>query len=652
MCGFAGIAGARSTTTELSQELIKMGGEIAHRGPDDSDVFIVPDNGLGIIHKRLSILDVTKSGRQPMASRCGRFVVAYNGEIYNFKGLREKLREKGHSFFSNTDTEVLLCAIQEWGLHSALSQCIGMFAFALFDRKEMRLQLVRDRIGEKPLYYGWQNETFLFGSELKALRKNSQWSGMVDDASLAEMLQLSYVPAPKTIYKNVFKVEPGQVVTLELNKPDIRQVNKEQWWSYATCLHESAGEYACLDDEEVLGLWEAEFKDVIQDSSLADVPLGAFLSGGIDSSLVTACLQETISRPVKTFSIGFTEKDYDESQDAREVARYLGTDHSCLLVSDSDVCPILPDLPIIYDEPFADSSQVLVALLARFARQRVTVALSGDGGDEMFGGYNRYRWASTLARLESSMPRMILKGGSMLSILTEGLLRTLHNSPARGILPDELNVAQVSRQLRKLSEVLNVKTLDDRYRILTRESAALGILEATSDPYLEDPAKVNAKSWTNDSSVTEYFNYADITQYLPDDILVKVDRASMACGLEIRAPFLDHRVVKFSAKLSWDQKISRRKTKVILRKSLEKRLPAKLFGRPKKGFALPIERWLRGPLRNWAEDLLSEAALKDAGLAAPVVRKLWEEHHKRRQDHATVLWNVLMYQAWFAKYQG
>ena len=320
-------------------------------------------------------------------------------------------------------------------------------------------------------------------------------------------------------------------------------------------------------------------------------------------------------------------------------------------MTDSDVSQVLPDLPIIYDEPFADSSQVLAALLARFARERVTVALSGDGGDEMFGGYNRYRWASTLARLESSMPRAILKGGSKLSMLTEGVLRTLHNSPARGIFPDDLNLAQVSRQLRKLSEVLNVQTLDARYRILTRESAASGLLEATSDPYIEDSVNVNPEFWSNDSNVVGYFNYADITQYLPDDILVKVDRASMACGLEVRAPFLDHRVVGFSARLSWDQKISRRKTKVILRKSLEKRMPARLFARPKQGFALPLSRWLAGPLKEWAEDLLSPTALKNTNLRSSVVREMWGDHCYGRGDYSTVLWNILMYQAWHENYQ-
>jgi len=652
LCGFAGFVGSRQGTLNIAEELREMGEGVAHRGPDDSDLLVVPEVNLGIIHKRLSILDLSAEGRQPMESSCGRFVVAYNGEIYNFKHLREELRSRNHKFVSHTDTEVLLCAIQEWGLVSALSKSIGMFALALFDKKYGRLHLVRDRMGEKPLYYGWQGETFLFGSELKALKRNSQWLGKVDEAALSEMLHLSYVPAPKTIYKKIFKVEPGQIITIKLDQPSPEQTKKERWWSYEESLLKHAGEYATFDEQEVLDLWEGQFRTVIQDSSISDVALGTFLSGGIDSSLITAFLQENTSRSVKTFSIGFSQSDYDESRYAQQVASFLGTDHSCLFVSERDVSEILPEMPHIYDEPFADSSQILTSLLSRHARQDVTVALSGDGGDEMFGGYNRYRWATTSSALGVKTPQTILNVASSLCILIERFLRRLHDTVGQYALPDSLNTTQVARQFRKLSEVLQSETVFDAYRALTRESLAATLFECDQQADRKVPVDMPGEIWGCSRSAAEQFNLADIVSYLPDDILVKVDRASMAYGLEVRAPFLDHRVVEFSTRLSWEQKISNGRTKKILRRSLAKRLPEDLFKRPKKGFALPIGHWLRGPLREWAGDLLTDDALRDAGFATSTVRAIWEQHCKGRGDYTTVIWNVLMYQAWHAKYGG
>ena len=651
MCGFAGFVGPRLGTLNMAEELREMGEGVAHRGPDDSGLLIVPEVNLGIIHKRLSILDLSPEGRQPMESSCGRFVVAYNGEIYNFKNLREELRNRNHKFVSHTDTEVLLCAIQEWGLVSALSKSIGMFALALFDKKFGLLHLVRDRMGEKPLYYGWQGKTFLFGSELKALKRNSQWLGKVDELALSEMLHLSYVPAPRTIYKKIFKVEPGQIVTIKLDQPSPEQIKKERWWSYEESLLKYAGEYATLGDDEVLDLWESQFKTVIQDSSISDVALGAFLSGGIDSSLITAFLQEITSQSVKTFSIGFSQGDYDESRYAQQVAGFLGTDHSCLMVSERDVSEILPEMPHIYDEPFADSSQILTSLLSRHARQGVTVALSGDGGDEMFGGYNRYKWASAISAVAATTPRTMLKVGSSVCLLIEKTLRKLRNCSSLDILPVNLNTAQAARRFKKLSEALHVTTGYDVYRILTRESLAANLLQSNTQLDLEEEVDRLSASWNLGPTTAARFNFADIIGYLPDDILAKVDRASMAFGLEVRAPLLDHRVVEFSAKLAWNQKVTRGETKSVLRRSLAKRLPAHLFKRPKQGFALPIGQWLRGPLRQWSEDLISEAALRDAGLVAPAVRNLWNEHLTGQKDHTTLLWNVMMYQAWFQKYQ-
>ena len=651
MCGFAGFVGPRLGALNIAEELREMGEGVTHRGPDDSGLLIVPEVNLGIIHKRLSILDLSEEGRQPMESSCGRFVLAYNGEIYNFKHLREELRSRNHKFLSHTDTEVLLYAIQEWGLVSALSKSIGMFALALFDKKYGRLHLVRDRMGEKPLYYGWQGETFLFGSELKALKRNSRWSGKVDEAALSEMLHLSYVPAPKTIYEKIFKVEPGQIVTLNLDRPSLEQTKKEHWWSYEECLLKHAGEYAKFDEHEVLDLWESLFKTVVQDSSISDVALGAFLSGGIDSSLTTAFLQEITSQPVKTFSIGFSQSDYDESRYAQRVASFLGTEHSCLMVSEREVSEILPEMPTIYDEPFADSSQILSSLLSRHARQGVTVALSGDGGDEMFGGYNRYKWASVISKVAATTPRTMLKVGSSVCLLIEKTLRKLRNSSSLEILPVSLNAVQSARRFNKLSEVLNVTIGHDVYRILTRESLAADLLQSNTRLDLEEEVDRLSASWNLVSKTAAQFNFADITGYLPDDILAKVDRASMAFGLEVRAPLLDYRVVQFSAKLAWNQKVTRGETKSVLRRSLAKRLPAHLFKRPKQGFALPIGQWLRGPLRQWSEDLISEVALRDAGLVAPAVRNLWNEHLTGQKDHTTVLWNVIMYQAWFEKYQ-
>jgi asparagine synthase (glutamine-hydrolysing) len=651
LCGFAGFVGPRLGALNIAEELREMGEGVNHRGPDDSGLLIVPEVNLGIIHKRLSILDLSPEGRQPMESSCGRFVVAYNGEIYNFRDLRKELQGRNHKFVSHTDTEVLLCAIQEWGLVSTLSKLIGMFALALLDKKFGRLHLVRDRMGEKPLYYGWQGKTFLFGSELKALQRNSCWLGKVDEVALSEMLHLSYVPAPKTIYRKIFKVEPGQIVTLNLDQPSPEQIKKERWWSYEECLLKYAGEYAAFDEHEVLDLWESQFKTVIQDSSISDVALGAFLSGGIDSSLITAFLQEITSQPVKTFSIGFSQGDYDESRYAQQVASFLGTDHSSLMVSEKDVSEILPEMPHIYDEPFADSSQILTSLLSRHARQDVTVALSGDGGDEMFGGYNRYKWASAISKVAATTPRTMLKAGSSVCLLIEKTLRKLHSCSSLDILPVNLNTAQAARRFRKLSEALHVTTGDDVYRVLTRESLAAELLQSNTRLDLGEEMDRLSESWNLGSTAASRFNFSDIVGYLPDDILAKVDRASMAFGLEVRAPLLDYRVVQFSAKLAWNQKISRGETKSVLRRSLAKRLPAQLFKRPKQGFSLPIGQWLRGPLRHWSEDLISEAALRDAGFVAPAVRNLWNEHLTGRQDHTTLLWNVMMYQAWFEKYQ-
>ena len=651
MCGFAGFVSFQKAGRDSVSELKAMGSGIAHRGPDDSGMLVESKYNLGISHKRLSILDLSRAGQQPMESACGRYVVAYNGEIYNYKALRNELVALGHVFNSDTDTEVLLCLIQEMGLSRALSKLVGMFAFVILDRKKECLHLVRDRIGEKPVYYGWQKKTFLFGSELKALRRHSQWEGIIDSAALGEMLELSYIPAPKTIFENVHKVEPGQVVTIFLHSKNHGQVKKEKWWSYEQYRLTQSQEFASLNHGDILKLWEDEFSTVIADTKISDVPLGAFLSGGIDSALVTAFLQEASNTPVRTFSIGFSDQDYDESHAAEQVATYLGTDHQSLIVSQQEVFDVLPALPQIYDEPFADSSQILAVLISQFARTRVSVALSGDGGDEMFAGYNRYKWAHVVGRLSSIRPKQVRRLGAMLASGFDKVIRHLQASPFRRGVPKEINLVQFARQIKKVSDAMQCDDMIHIYRALTREVGAMRLLENPPDELLEIGHERVSRISQENRLLPEQFNMEDIVGYLPDDILVKVDRASMASGLEVRAPFLDHRVVEFSAKLGWNQKMVGGETKKLLRESLKNRVPSEMIGGVKRGFALPLSRWLAGPLKEWAEDLLSPTALKNTNLRPSVVREMWGDHCYGRGDYSTVLWNILMYQAWHENYK-
>jgi asparagine synthase (glutamine-hydrolysing) len=654
MCGFAGFLDGNLNSAYGEVVLEQMGEGIAHRGPDDSGVWLEHKFGLGLIHKRLSILDLSTDGRQPMHSHCGRFVIAYNGEIYNYKNLRSELKKKGRKFSSSTDTEVLLAAIEEWGLEECLSRIVGMFAFVLIDRREKLLHLVRDRIGEKPAYYGWQNKVFIFGSELKALRLHPSWVGGISDQALGDMLQLSYIPSPKTIHPEVYKVEPGSIVTIRFNREYPTEITKRKWWSYQELFQRTEDERCRkIQDEDIFFEWEKTFAEVISECQISDVPLGAFLSGGVDSSLVVAFMQEASSNPIDTFSIGFDDRQFDESVYAQRIADHLGTRHHSLAVSPTDVRDLFPALPDIYDEPFADSSQVLAVLVSRFARRSVTVALSGDGGDEMFGGYNRYKWAPQISDLLRWTPGWLRQPLSRHMLRTSKCMRQFESYLSGHSLIGPIKVPQLSRKIEKISEIVRTKDSEEIYRTLTRELLAKGLLVSETEQEEVDAFPDYFYSlWNSTQFFPDQLINADVITYLPDDILVKVDRASMASGLEVRAPFLDYRIIKLATSLPFDQKIRRGETKRILRKSLKKRIPLELFDRPKQGFSLPIASWLIGPLSEWAEDLLSVEMLKKSDqINVDGVRQLWGRHRTGVEDHSTVLWNVLMFQAWRDRYE-
>lgn len=628
LCGFVDQSPARDVPTRQAV-LTAMAERIRHRGPDDSGIWQDAEAGIGLGHRRLSVLDLSPEGHQPMRSRCGRFVIAFNGEIYNYREIRAELEAaegpipwRGHS-----DTEVMLAAIARWGLRDALKRFNGMFAFALWDREERLLHLARDRLGEKPLYYGWMGGVFLFGSELKALRAHPAWRGEVDRNVLALFLRHGYVPAPHAIYKGIRKLPPGSFLSLPGAAPAGQEPAPQTYWSALQVAGEGVANPLAMGPEQATDALEALLRDAVGLRMEADVPLGAFLSGGIDSSTVVALMQAQSSQPVNTFSIGFHEKGFNEAAHAAEVARHLGTRHTELYVSPEEAMAVIPLLPTLYDEPFSDSSQVPTYLVSKLARQHVTVALSGDGGDEFFAGYDRYFFADGLWRGFGWLPLG----------LRRGLARVLAGLPQ-----------PPGNHLLKLSEVLPAASREDFYYCFSSswrqpERLVHGAREPAT--VLTDPAR-----WPRSGSFIEFMMAMDMVAYLPDDILVKVDRASMGVSLEARVPLLDHRVAEFAWQLPLDLKVRDGQRKWLLRQLLYRHVPRQLIDRPKQGFAVPIDAWLRGPLRAWAEDLLAESRLRREGYLNPTdIRVRWQEHlagTRRGHEH---LWHVLMFQAWLAE---
>lgn len=639
MCGFAGFysPNSRQGPESLERMAMAMANAVRYRGPDDEGCWADAGAGIALGHRRLSIVDLSPAGHQPMTSASGRFVIVYNGEIYNSLELRDELHEarfRGHS-----DTEVMLAAFERWGIEGAVRRFNGMFAFALWDRQERRLWLARDRMGEKPLYYGWAGQTFLFGSELKALRAHPAFNFEIDRNALALLMRHNCIPAPYSIYRGVRKLPPATLLSVS---SDLRDTDPVAYWSVLDAVKAGEADPFRGSEAEATEQLSALLRDAVKLRMLSDVPLGAFLSGGIDSSTVVALMQAQSSRPVRTFSIGMPDAGYNEAEDAKQVAKHLGTEHTELYVTPEEALAVVPRLPEMYDEPFADSSQVPTFLVAKLARPQVTVGLSGDGGDELFGGYNRYVWNPRVWRSLRPIPRAARMAGA-------AALRTI--SPAQWdgvfrsfapVLPKAMRQRMPGYKLHKLADAMSCSDARELYL----RTASHWFDPASVVPGGEEPPTLITTPSTVLGQVQEMM-YLDGVTYLPDDILVKLDRATMAVSLEGRVPFLDHRVVEFSWRLPLHMKIRDGQGKWLLRQVLYKHVPRQLIERPKMGFGIPLENWLRGPLRTWAEDLLSESRMRQEGFfATAAVREKWRDHLSGRRDWQYHLWDVLMFQAW------
>ena len=648
MCGFSGFLNFSPHWGNPLILLEQMGEKLSHRGPDGSGIWFDKNYGVGFSHRRLSIIDLSEHGRQPMSSASGRFVIAYNGEIYNHQELRKKLFQAGVIFRGNSDTEVLLAAIEVWGVKKALQKSVGMFAFALWDCERHVLTLARDRMGEKPLYYGWQGKggqhTFLFGSELKALRQHPSWQSAVDRDALANLLRYNYIPAPQTIYSGVYKLRPGYFLELKSGNNGKWIEQEECWWSLQEVSQRVSKNIFTGSRADAVDHLDNLLCDVIKGQSLADVPLGAFLSGGVDSSSIVAVMQAISDRPVKTFTIGFESSAYDESSNARSVAEYLGSDHHEWIATADDALSLIPQLPNYYDEPFADASQIPTLLVSALAKQNVTVALSGDGGDELFAGYNRHQWAPKLLHKMQYFPEVIRKA---LAVLIESASPSVWDYFFKIIdpfLPWQLRVRHPGEKIHKIAMLLKQSGERELYAMLVRIwPDPIPLL--SGDSY--DLVDGHKALWNLGDNFTERMMLLDTATYLPDDILTKVDRAAMSHSLETRVPLLDHRIVEFATQLPLSMKIHQGTGKWILRELLDRYVPRNLIERPKSGFGIPVGEWLKGPLQDWAEDLLSEQKLKNGGyFDVKQVRKVWEQHSSGKKNQQYQLWSVLMFQAW------
>jgi asparagine synthase (glutamine-hydrolysing) len=658
MCGIAGFWAAgdnQQSSDELNTVVGRMSAVIASRGPDNTGSWVDPVSGIALGHRRLAILDLSAAGHQPMRSNSGRYKLVFNGEIYNHLTIRTELAKLGviQDWLGHSDTETLLAAIEYWGVEDSLRHCRGMFALALWDSVRHTLTLARDRIGEKPLYYGWSGEDeqriFIFASELKALRAHPKFNPTISRRAICQYLRFTYIPAPLSIYQGVFKLDPGCMLTIKakpLPLPPLDplvagqyypNIELRRWWSLKNSV---ASERArpLKNDTTAVDSLEKTLLDVVQEQSLADVSLGAFLSGGVDSSTIAALMQAQSSKRVKTFTLGFDEPGFDESSYARAVANHLGTDHYEMRVSSKIAQDVVTSLPWMYDEPFADSSQIPTHLVCKMARKHVTVALSGDGGDELFGGYNRYFWGpriwNRLAWMPYSTRRML--GCSIRLIPIEGwdLAKRIVGVPHLG---DKIH--KLATRLRSL------KSADDFYWSLVSEWDPATVVKGVSEV---SPSPWEGK-WAlpEDLNAVERMMFRDTVTYLPDDILCKVDRAAMACSLETRVPLLDYRIVELAWRLPLNMKIRDNTGKWALREVLYKYVPRELIERAKAGFAIPIGKWLRGPLRDWAEVLLDESRLRREGYFHPEpIRRVWAEHQSGKWDHSPKIWAILMFQAW------
>ena len=642
MCGLAGFLDRSSRKSELEvQNLLNdMSNAIAHRGPDNKGFWNDLTSGIGLAHRRLAILDLSHAGDQPMISISGRYILALNGEIYNHLDLREQLIAQKYSlgWRGNSDTETLLSCFEVWGVENTLKKTAGMFALALWDREQRVLMLARDRMGEKPLYFGWQGEgrsaVFLFGSELAALRKHPSMKGTINRNALARYMRHNCIGGKQSIYQGIQKLPPGYLLTLSnsSSQPDLRA-----WWSLAEVVEQGVSIPFIGSKNEAVNKVEKLLRNSVSQQMISDVPIGAFLSGGIDSSCIVALMQAQSSQPVKTFSIGFNEESYNEAVHAKAVASHLGTDHTELYVTAQQALAVIPKLPTLYSEPFADSSQIPTFLVSQLASEHVKVSLSGDGGDELFCGYNRYRMTDQLWQKLKHLPL--------------GLRRVLGNV-IRSLPPNTwdqlgrpLSIMRLGDKLHKGSTLLDKKSVTDLYGAMVSHWDNPADLVIGGEENLGSFAGLQASfKGLND---VERMMATDMQTYLPDDILAKVDRAAMAVGLETRVPLLDHKLIEFAWSLPLEYKLRKGLTKWVLRQVLYRYVPPRMVDRPKMGFGVPIDQWLRGPLRDWAENLLSKNRLQQEGFLNPIpIIKKWNEHLSGKRNWQYHLWDILMFQAW------
>lgn len=645
MCGIVGFLGSAGSAGQDAAIVRRMADLIRHRGPDDDGIWTDAETGVALAQRRLSIVDLSPAGHQPMLSSCKRYVIVFNGEFYNYEEVRRQLdAEAAHPWRGHSDTEVLLEAIARWGLKRALELCVGMFAFALWDRRERTLVLARDRLGEKPLYYGRIGRSFAFASELKAFRGHPAWNPEVDRNAVALLMRHNYVPAPYSIYKGFHKLRPGHFLVLTDGD---REPRIEAYWSGRDAAERARAHAFEGSPDEAVAELETLLKQSIKGQMMADVPLGAFLSGGIDSSTVVALMQSMSTRPIRTFTIGFHQAGYNEAEQAKLVAQHLGTDHTELYVTEREAMDVIPGLPEIYCEPFSDSSQIPTYLVSKLARQSVTVSLSGDGGDELFSGYTRYALADEFWKKLARVPRSLRRATAGLATLPPPAFYDRLAGPLMPLMPEQHRHGRLGDKVHKAAGLLSMQTVDEVYRHLCS--------------HWQNPADIVIGGRELPTMLTgfdrlptlpgnvERMMYVDLMSYLPDDILAKVDRAAMSVSLETRVPMLDHRVVEFAMSLPLATLRAENRTKWPLRQVLYKHVPRELVERPKMGFGVPIDDWLRGALRDWAEDLLGEERLKADNFFDPVpIRLAWEEHLSGRRNHQYLLWDVLMFQAWRA----
>jgi asparagine synthase (glutamine-hydrolysing) len=645
MCGITGLFDPTgSSAADLGALTAAMTATLAHRGPDADGIWVDGEAGIALGHRRLAIVDLTPAGAQPMTSAEERWITVYNGELYNTEDLRAEIEAAGHrvNWRGHSDTEVILEAVTLWGVVEATKRFNGIFALALWDRRERRLWLVRDRLGVKPLYWArLPNGGLLFASELRAMRAHPRFDATVHPQAVAAYLRSACIPAPLTIYRKAWKLPPAHILSVSA-RADPETI---RYWNLRDIAASGQRDLDTRGDEAMIDGLEQLLTDAVGRQMLADVPLGAFLSGGIDSSTVVALMQKQSSRPVRTFSIGFHEKSFDEATHARQVAAHLGTDHTELMVDSASAQAVVGRLPDIYDEPFADASQIPTFLVSELARRDVTVALSGDGGDECFAGYTRYHWIDRLARLTGAMPASLLRGtGAALRMLSTETWDALL-SP----LPQRLRPRQAGDKIHKASAILPLGGTEEIYR---------GLVAQWSDPRAAMPGVEEPPGVWDETGIARdlpdrvaRLRYFDMMHYLPDDILTKVDRASMAVSLEARVPLLDHRVVEYAWRLPRSQLGGARDGKRILRRILHRHVPAGLVERPKSGFGVPVGDWIRGPLSEWASDLLSEPSLQSSGLFdSGVIRQRYREHLSGHRNWQSSLWTILMFQAWHRRW--